>query len=267
VDTVAPATPGEFAGVVRNGRVTLRWTAPADESPLRAFLLYVNGVRSRVVDGDSDEVRLGKFDPDDGRAFAVAAIDRAGNEGPATEALVGVPNLVGLKFSEAAAALAARKLGVEPGANASRQHASAIVVAQKPATPAFASTRSAVELVAKQATATSLHIDATVVDVSGVRDRCSPNGRVSLKLELSATAAVTVRFLTASGGPIASDALGSIRAGTTTVKLPLPPAVKRPGTYRVVVTATRKPEQVARADVRLALGRSHVPSFVRLVGC
>src|SRR5439155_15425560 len=85
IDTTPPAAPDAFAGVVVKGRVKLRWSPPAGEGPLRNYVLYVDGVHSRLLDGDSGEFTVGKFNLDDGRAFSVAAVDEAGNEGPRTE--------------------------------------------------------------------------------------------------------------------------------------------------------------------------------------
>jgi len=271
VDTTPPAAPGGFVGIVTKGQVKLRWTAPADNGPMRNYVLYIDGVRSLVLDGEAGEVKLGKFNPDDGRVFAVAAVDEAGNEGPRTGTLVGVPNLIGLKIPEAAAALAARGLVIGSESNAVAKAASAIVVAQTPATPAVASTGSTVALVVRDHAAPKagapLLMKVRLIEVSSDRDvACGPNGHLSLRLELSANAAVTVRFLTASGGPLASRLLGSVRAGATSLTLPLPPSVSRPGVYRVVVTATTK-TQVASAEVRLTLPRSGTQSVDRPVVC
>jgi hypothetical protein len=265
LDRVAPGAPDGFVGVVAGGGLTLRWSPPANDGPMRNYVLYVDGVRSPVLDGTTLEVKLGKVNADDGRAFAVAAVDEAGNEGPRTETLVGVPNLIGLKISEAAAALAARGLVIGGETKAAAQAGPVIVVAQTPAAPAVAFTRSPVAVVV--ADQTTPQAGPRLILATSDRDvSCAPNGHLSLTLRLSTTATVTVRFLSARGGPLASRVLGSVRAGATSRDLRLPPSLSRPGVYRVVVTAIAK-TQVARADVRLSLTKSRSQSLSRAPAC
>ena len=130
-------------------------------------------------------------------------------------------------------------------------------ITQTPVTPALTSTGSTVALVvadhARPRVGAPLLIKLTQIKVTGDRVvSCGPNGHLSMKLDLSAAAAVTLRFLTEQGGPLASRPLGSLRAGATSTELQLPSAVRRPGAYRVVVTATAK-GQVASVETRLSL--------------
>jgi hypothetical protein len=273
LDTVPPGAPGGIAGVVAHGRLTIRWSPPNDDTAddVAGYVLYVNGVRSLLLDGGSSAVNLGKFTADDGRTFAVAAVDRAGNESPLTATLVGVPDLIGLKIPEAAAALAARGLVVGDQSKAVARAGSVIVVAQMPSAPTLAVVGSPVAfVVADQATpraGATLLIQATLIGVTRDHDfPCVPNGRLSLTLKLSAAAKVTVRFLTARGGPLASRQLGSLRAGTTRLKLKLPPSVHGPGVYRMVVTATTK-TQVASTEMHLSLPQSRSKPLDRSAAC
>jgi hypothetical protein len=162
-----------------------------------------------------------------------------------------------LGIPEAAAALVARGLQIGDQSKAVAAAGRVIVVAQSPAAPTLAYTGSPVALVIADQTAPSvsapLRIKATLLGLTSDRNgSCAPNGRVRLQLSLSENATVTVRFLTARGGPVASRVLGSIRAGLTKLELRLPPSVIGPKVYRVVVTATTK-AQVASAEARLTL--------------
>jgi beta-lactam-binding protein with PASTA domain len=76
----------------------------------------------------------------------VAAVDKAGNEGPRTATLVGVPNLVGLNILQAPGALGARglALGTE---NWVVTPCPGIVVSQTPGAPTVAPAGSSVNVV------------------------------------------------------------------------------------------------------------------------
>jgi hypothetical protein len=145
LDTVAPGAPGGFVGVVAMKRLTLWWVPPAGDGPMDGYVLYVRGARRLVVDGATLEIDVGKFDANNTRTFAVAAVDKAGNQGPLTATLVGVPNLIGLNILEATVALAAR--GLVLGAQTGAVTAWPGIVAQTPAAPAVAPTGSSVAVV------------------------------------------------------------------------------------------------------------------------
>jgi hypothetical protein len=264
IDTVAPGAPEGFVGVVTKGQVKLRWTEP-DGGPVRSYVLYIDDIPSLVLGGAAGEVSLGKFTLDDARAFDLAAIDQAGNEGPHTDTLVNVPNVIGLRVLEAAAALTARGLEVGDQSKAVAAAERVIVVGQTPAAPTLAVTGSPVALVVANPAAPGvgapLRIVAKVIGLTrGRNGSCLPNRRLNMKLVLSAPASVTVRFLTSHGDPVASRLLGPVRAGVTKLQLELPASVSGPKVYRVVVTASTK-KQVASAEARLAVAnppaRSH----------
>jgi hypothetical protein len=255
VDTVAPDAPEGFVGVVAKGQVKLYWSPPAG-GPVRNYVLYIDGVRARVLGGSVGEVKLGKFNLDDARSFDVTAVDYAGNEGPPTKTLVAVPNVIGLKVVEATAALTARGLEVGDQSKAVASAGRVIVVAQIPAAPTLAFTGSPVALVvadqSAQTAGAPLRITATQIGLTKVGKRsCAPTRRLTMKVKLSAAASLTVRFLTARGEPVASRLVGSTKAGVTTLVLTLPPSMSASKVYRLVVTATTK-TQVASAEASLA---------------
>ena len=195
------------------------------------------------------------FGADDTRTFAVAAVDDAGNESPRTETLVGVPNLIGLKIPEAASALEARGLVIGPQTQGFAAARSAIVVAQTPLSPALAPSGSSIAVVLAAQDAPPAGEPLLLQVTSGRDVSCTPNARLSLKIRLSAAASLTLHFLTASGEPLGVRTVGSLRSGATSLEFLLPPALSRPGRYRVVVAAIAK-DEVARADVHVWTSRT-----------
>ena len=132
LDTVAPAAPVGLAGVVAAKRLTLSWSPPAGEGPMARYVVYLRGARWLTVDGATLRLDAGKFDAADTRTFAVAAVDRAGNQSPLSVTLVGVPDLTGMSLSTATRALQARGLVLGSQTQASR---AGTVVAQQPTAP------------------------------------------------------------------------------------------------------------------------------------
>jgi hypothetical protein len=260
LDTTPPDAPASFSGTVRAAVLTLYWTPPAAEDSVGNYLLYIDGVRSAVLTGETLQARLGTFDADDPRSFAVAAIDAAGNEGPRSETLVGVPDLVGLTIPEARAALAARTLVFGKQAEGIAQRSgSGLITSQQPAAATLAPRRRAVVVALSSPsgrTGGGAGVVASaplIVRVVGSRIVSSaPSGRLSLQIELTGRARVAVRFLTLWGVPLDSAQLGSVQAGTNTIHLRLPSSLGPRGRYRLVVTAMTQ-SQISRAELRLDL--------------
>ena len=130
LDTVPPAAPGNFAGVVAAKKLTLSWSLPAGESgPMGSYVVYSRGASWLTVAGSTLKADAGKFDATDTRTFAVAAVDKAGNQGPLSVTLVGVPNVVGMNLAAATSALQARGLVLGTQTQASQ---TGTIVSQQP---------------------------------------------------------------------------------------------------------------------------------------
>jgi hypothetical protein len=260
VDTTPPGAPTSFAGTVGPNSLTLSWTAPAD-GPIAYYVLYVNGQSTGRLDGKATTVKLGGFGSDDTRNFALAAVDAAGNEGPRTVALAGVPDLVGLRLSEAAAALEARGLVI--GKQTQNAPATgALVVAQRPIPATLAPLQSTVFVTLADASSRSGSDPGSsasaplAVHIAGAQNvSCTRSSRLTLQIQLDRKANLAVRFLTAGGVPVDSTRFVTVAAGSQALKLRLPTGLSKQGRYRVVVTASIG-GQIVRAEIKLTIVRA-----------
>src|SRR5262249_45015837 len=121
------------------------------------YLLFVNGRSQRTFGADTTEASIRGFDASDTRRFTLLAVDKAGNIGSFSEALIGVPALVGLTVAEAKTVLAARGLRLAEakkvqGVSAPRSSL-AVIVGQVPAAPAVVVRGSSVSVVLGQSSA------------------------------------------------------------------------------------------------------------------
>jgi hypothetical protein len=90
------------------------------------------------------------------------------------------------------------------------------------------------------------------VRVKPKRFVCAGGSVLRLRVQLSARAVVRNRLLTGRGRLVKRGSLGTLRAGTSKVRVKLPQTLRR-GTYRLVLDATGKAGK-ARATVRVNVG-------------
>jgi hypothetical protein len=90
------------------------------------------------------------------------------------------------------------------------------------------------------------------VRVKPKRVVCAGGSVLRLRVELSARAAVRNRLLTRRGRLVKRGFFGTLRAGTSKVRVKLPQNLRR-GSYRLVLDATGKAGK-ARATVRVNVG-------------
>jgi hypothetical protein len=233
IDTTPPGAPTAFAGIVAQDGLTVRWEPPSDADEIASYVVYVDGKASQTLGAQTREAKLGSFDADDARRFAVGAIDTAGNTGSRTSALVGVPHLVGLTREEARAAVAARGLVLrdqtERAARAARR--SEVVVSQTPEVLSVVGTGTAVGVVLSKPAQTEALLRFTEVRVS-----CSPRGKLTARIWLKGRARVSATLLDRRKASVATWGLGARADGTHRLTLRLPPSV-RPGRYRLSIAA------------------------------
>lgn len=261
-DTTKPGAPGGIVGVLAGDGLTLRWTAPAGSDDVGNYVVYVDGSLWRVLGAATYEVKVGPFDAGDTRTFAVSAIDQAGNEGPMSATLVGVPDLIGLPLPEAEDALETRGLVLGDLRTAQSNGQPAFVLDQMPAAPALATEGSAVDVVLGDSPGTD---PGPLVQITASR-LCRPAGLLRLQVRLRARANVTVRVLNNRGKRLALRRLGSLPPGLTSRDLRLPKTVSRPGRYHVVVTA-RAVGRSGRATASLTVKRPSGRAGTHRSGC
>jgi hypothetical protein len=240
-DTVAPGKPLHFNGHVDADGLTLRWESPG--GTIANYVVFVDGKPWKNLGSSEFEAKAGPFDENDGRTFSVVATDPAGNIGPMSPVLVGVPRLVGLTFTDATRAASAR--GLELHHPALLLEANQLVVASQdpePSTLAEQGSAIDVELVAAKGA-------PLVVRVKPGSLRSKSGAYVRFRIQLSAPAVVNSRLLNTRGHLVDRGRIGSLRAGTTTVRVKLPRSLRR-GAYRLLVDANGGGD-TARAVLRL----------------
>ena len=108
VDSVsgANAAPRDFAAVIADDGLTLRWAPGIPQ--VRNFVLYADGIAIAQFGGEQFETKLGQITADDPRRFTLTELNSLGIESAHTPVLRAVPPLAGLSQAAAAQALAGR---------------------------------------------------------------------------------------------------------------------------------------------------------------
>jgi len=250
LDTVAPGKPPIFSGVVAADGLTLRWSAPNDN--VANYVVFVDGAPWKNLGSTEFEVKMGTFDPGDTRSFSVVAVDLSGNVGAMSPVLVGVPNLVGLTWSQALSATNARGLGLRRD-SVFFASIRTVVANQEPPAPALRERGTAVFVTMSPAGAARL-----AVKVKPGRFACAAGSVLRLRVDLSTAARVRSRLLNGHGRVIKRGQLGMLRAGRNNVRFQLPVALRR-GAYRLMLDATGE-AGTAQALVRVTVGSRACPA-------
>jgi predicted phage tail protein len=145
LDTTPPGKLRGFTGTLTATTLSLRWKAPAAGDSIEAYVLYVNGNRSRSVDASSLGLDI-HLRAGDTRSFAVAAVDSTGNIGTPTRAVVLVPRLARLTLEQAKAATADQGLLLRWSKRSSKATPTR-VIGQSPAPQTIVETGSLVTVV------------------------------------------------------------------------------------------------------------------------
>jgi hypothetical protein len=228
LDSIAPGQPVHFNGQIAADGLTLRWEAPNDT--IANYVVYVNGAPWKNLGGTEHELKLGAFSADDTRTFSVVSVDLAGNVGAMSPVLVGVPNLIGLNWSQAVGATSARGLGLKRDA-AAFPSVPMFVTSQDPATPALTERGSPVQVTLSAAKGSPLAVRVRPGSV-----RCARSCVVRLRIELSSSAVVRSRLLNGNGRLLNRVKLGTLHAGANIVRVRFPGRLGK-GAYRLMLDA------------------------------
>jgi hypothetical protein len=242
-DTIPPGKPVHFNGHVGTDGLTLRWESPG--GTIANYVVFVDGQPWKNLGSSEFEVKLGPFDENDTRTFSVVATDPAGNVGAASPVLVGVPKLVGLTFAEATRAASARGLELHHPELLLKGN-QLVVSSQDPEPSVLAELGSAIDVKLAPVKGAPL-----VVRVKPGRVRSKSGALLRLRIQLSAPAVVSNRLLNAKGRLVTRGRIGSLRAGTSIVRIKLPRSLSR-GTYRLVLDAAGADNR-AQAQVRVSV--------------
>ncbi|MGE5690197.1 MAG: OmpL47-type beta-barrel domain-containing protein [Pseudomonadota bacterium] len=254
VRDVEPPSAPRAIGVVGEDGLTLRWLPGEDNSGVSGQVrLYVNGVLYAHYDPTQTEAKLGPWSADDTRRFTFTQLDLAGNESAPTRALRGVPALTGKTLAEAQAALADRGFAVGGVTERASDAPPGTVV--EPAGLALAEEGAAVDLVvAAGATVTPPQARLAMRVVGAPRFSWRQRSFVALRVKVTVASSIAATLMGPRGGR-AYTWRARVRAGASILRLPMPRHVRRPGVYRIVVTASAA-GQTARKTVRIRIVRA-----------
>jgi len=205
------AGSGRSTTAARSIATRSRWTASA-----------VDVLGGRTFEWEAGAPRVG-----DPRQFQVTATDTAGNGGPLSEAVTGVPDLTGLTQAQAAAALSARGFVVGTATPQFSGSADGTVIGQQPQLPAYAALGSAINLTI--ASHSIAHAPLTVKVATARVWSLSAHHRVIVaRVATQAAGTMTATLRNAHGRTVASWTKRPIGAGATLASFrfagTLPPA-------------------------------------------
>jgi hypothetical protein len=240
--------PSGFRGVIEtDGTLTLRWS-PAKNAKGAPFptVLFVDGIATRSLGAGEDEVNLGPFDPADMRVFSIAAVDALGHSSVESDKLRSSSTLAGKSAEEASAILVNR--GFEVG---EIRGVGSIVVKPERAVMAPVGAKIDLELGERGAPQTKL-----VFNVVGTKKfSWSQRNYLALHVQTTRPSQVTATLLSPSGQRVYRWRF-SVKAGTQVIKLRMPPQVRRPGKYRLVLTVQSGSEVVKRTIAVEIVGKN-----------
>jgi hypothetical protein len=237
-----------FRGVVEaDGTLTLHWDAAtnAGGEPF-ATVLFVDGIAIRSLAPGEEEVNLGPFDPADMRVFSIVAVDGAGHSSAESVKLRSSSQLAGKSAEEAGAIIVNR--GFEVGAI---RGSGTVVVKPQRAVLAPLGSKLDLELGEPGTPQTKL-----VFNVVGTKKfSWSQRKFIALRVQTTRPSQVTGTLLSPNGERVYRWRF-KVKAGTQVIKLTMPPQVRRPGKYRLVLTVQSGTETVRRTMVVEIVGKS-----------
>jgi hypothetical protein len=251
-DQTPPGAPTDLNGTVDNGLFTLRWNPFAqDGKQIANFVLFADDQPISNLGATELQYVMGTFDPSDARAFSIVEVDTSGNTSDRSPAVKIVPTLTGLSLDDARAALTARGFGIgDITVVDSQTPAGTIVGPVQPITAAVGSVLPLQVSAGPGGSATKF-----VFAVIGTK-RLVASQRTFIGVHVASTRATTfTATLVSSHGKRIYTWHKAARAGISIAKLALPRALRKPGTYRLLWTATSA-GQVLRKSLVVQIVRS-----------
>ncbi len=263
-DLEPPSPPKDFAGVVADDGLTLRWAPGEDNSgQIVNFVLAVDGETYGHFGATEYETKLGPFDPSDTREFTLKEVDPAGNESAPTDPLLALPPIAGLGLADATGALQARgfALGAVRYDEASTAPAGTVT---DPSDVELRFKGSAVDLTVSGKPAPVVQSKLAFRVAGQTTLKGAARGFVAARLKLSKPARVVATLYSPRHVRLYTWRL-DVRAGARVVKLRWPKQVRRTGTYSVVWVA-RSQAQTQRRTQKVRLVGDVRSKVVTLAG-
>ena len=190
-DKEAPSAPASLEGRIDNGQLVLRWQPATDNSGvIKYYSVWVDGQQVKTLGGSTYEYFVGPATTGDSHVYRVQATDAFGNGSPLSEAVTGVPNLIGKTQAHASAALQAAGFtdGVVTGAGSSTK-----VTAQSPGSPGYAVVGASVDFTLGTQSALRAPLSLHVVGGHRINPIIRNYVAVQVKVNLAAQLIATMR--------------------------------------------------------------------------
>jgi hypothetical protein len=251
-DQTPPDAPTDLNGTIDNGQLTLRWTPSQQDGKVIAnFVLFADDQPISNLGATELQYVVGTFDPNDTRSFSIVETDTSGNVSPRSAAIKIVPQLSGLSLDDARTALTARGFGIGDITVVDSQTPAGTIVG--PTQPVTAQVGSVMPLQVSAGPGGSA--TKFVFAVVGTK-RLVASQRTFIGVHVASTRATTfTATLVSSRGKRIYTWHKTARAGISIAKLALPKALRKPGTYRLLWTATSA-GQVLRKSLAVQIVRS-----------
>ena len=230
-DTKPPTAPDKITATLNGTDVTVRWSPAEDNSGSMAYYtLWIDGKDAKVLGGYVYEYTLGPVSKPDTHLYRVQATDGAGNSGPGSAAITGVPDLTGMTVAQAKDAVEARGFTVGTITNADK---GTKVATQSPAFPGYGVVGSNIDFTL----AVPEVRQPLALKVTGSH-RIDTNIRhyVAARVSVNQAATVTATLMDAKKKTVAKW-MRSVKAGVWILQYQLPSGLAS-GSYKLTVAAT-----------------------------
>jgi hypothetical protein len=216
-DKQPPSAPASLQGSINNGQLVLRWQPATDNSgSIAYYTVWVDGQPVKTLGGSTYEYYVGPAATGDTHVYRVQATDPSGNQSALSQAVTGIPNLIGKTQSQASAALQAAGFtdGVVVGAGSAAK-----VTAQSPSAPGYAVVGSSVDYTLGVPSALRTPLSLHVVGGKRINPIIRNYVAVQVKVNLATQLIATMRN---SRGRIVALWTKNLPAGVFIVRYHLP---------------------------------------------
>jgi hypothetical protein len=238
-----PSAPQNLGVGISGGQTVMRWEPATDNSgQIQYYSIWIDGQAVKVLGGKTFEYYVGSAVTGDTHVYRVQAVDGSGNGSPLSNAVTGVPDVVGLTMQQARDVLTSRGFTVGSIANASSGGA---VISQDPSAPGYAGVGSAIDLKLNAVLRAPLALHVVGTKRLNLLTRHYTAVRVQVNMSSTITASLTMN------SKLVTTWTRNVKTGTWILRYALPRRLA-PGNYKLTVAAANGGERKA-STIRLRI--------------
>jgi hypothetical protein len=235
-DHTPPGAPQNLGVGISGGQTVMRWEPATDNSgQIQYYSIWIDGQAVKVLSGKTFEYYVGPSVTGDTHVYRVQAVDSSGNGGALSNAVAGVPDVVGLSLQQARDVLTSRGFTVGSIATASSGGA---IVSQAPSAPGYASVGSAIDLKFNATLRAPLALHVVGTKRLDLLTRHYTAVRVQVNMSSTITASLT------TNGKLVTTWTRNVKTGTWILRYALPQRLAA-GNYKLTVAALNGGERKA----------------------